>query len=372
MSTRRVCASTSHTRSRPPSRIGFRGLVLAACVASVTAACTLTPPSTTAPPTATTVPVPAPPTTTTTAPPTTTTAPAPPTTTTAPAPAPSAASASVLYDSNATGNWEIYRRFSATGAVTQLTNDRRYDSWWVKASPDRTRILFYRTPAGVHDLDYTKTSLWMANIDGSGLHQVIATGQYGWVIQGHAEWSPDGTHLVMFAVPMGVVVTDTNGAYPRHVAYGADPSWSPDGHQIIYIDCANPASFGCTPDQVRVHLVNADGTNPHTLVATPPSPADPTMSPDGSKIAWESLGNGPLTVDLWVANADGTNPHVLFSDGNINTVPVWASDQELVFHKDQRPLLGFGVWSIRVDGTGLTRIVGGELFNFAECPFPLP
>ncbi|MFN8034831.1 MAG: hypothetical protein U0V73_02720 [Acidimicrobiia bacterium] len=345
---------------RPPAppKNGLRVVALLACIASVMAACTLTPPPATTAPTGTTA-----------APSTTT---APPTTTTASAPAPSASPASMLYDANTTGNWEIYRRFSASSAVTQLTSDRRYDSWWVKASPDRTRILFYRTPAGVHDTDYTKTSLWMANIDGSGLHQVIATGQYGWTMQGHAEWSPDGTQLVMFAVPMGVTVTDANGASPRHVAYGADPSWSPDGRRIVYIDCLDPAAIGCTQDQVRVHIVNADGTNPHTVVATPPSPADPTMSPDGTKIAWESLGTGGLVVDLWVANADGTNPHVLFHDGNINTVPVWSSNQEILFTKDQRIQLGYGLWSIRADGTGLTRIFGGELYNFAELAFPLP
>jgi TolB protein len=259
----------------------------------------------------------------------------------------------------------------ATGAVTQLTNDSRYDSWWAKASPDQTQMLFYRTPNGVHDSDYSKTSLWMANIDGSAPHQVIATGQYGWTVQAHAEWSPDGTRLVMFAFPMGIVVTDTNGVLLHHVAYGVDPSWSSDGRRIIYIDCADPASFGCTPDQGRVHVVNEDGTSPHILVSAPVQANDPTMSPDGSQIAWETDAGGNVW-DLWVANADGSNPHVLLSDGNINTNPVWASDQELVLYKNAPLLrLGFAAWSMRSDGSGLTWITGGPLGSFVEMPFPL-
>ena len=32
-----------------------------------------------------------------------------------------------------------------------LTADASFDSWWPKVSPDRSRVLFYRTPKGIHD-----------------------------------------------------------------------------------------------------------------------------------------------------------------------------------------------------------------------------
>jgi Tol biopolymer transport system component len=54
-----------------------------------------------------------------------------------------------------------------SSAPRQLTDDPSLDSWWPRISPDRRTILFYRAPAGVHDLDATKVSLWAMDADGS-------------------------------------------------------------------------------------------------------------------------------------------------------------------------------------------------------------
>ena len=215
----------------------------------------------------------------------------------------------------------------STGATCKRARDAAhqrppFDSWWAKPSPDGTRTLFYRTPAGVHDTDYKQTSLWMANIDGSGLRQVIANGQYGWAVQGHAEWSPDGTKLVMFggSVYNGIVVTDTNGVQLHRVGNGIDPVWSSNGKQVIYINCARAADFpSCPADQNRVWAVNEDGSSPHMLVDIPVGANDPTMSPDGSTIAFETNPGG-LVWDLWLANADGSNPRKLFWTGTSTRV----------------------------------------------------
>ena len=85
----------------------------------------------------------------------------------------------LAFDSDRTGNYEIYLMNTDGSGVRALTNDRTQDSWWPRISPERARILFYRTPAGTHDGDYTKTSLWEMNADGSDSHQVIANGANG-------------------------------------------------------------------------------------------------------------------------------------------------------------------------------------------------
>src|SRR5918911_3891865 len=104
----------------------------------------------------------------------------------------------IVFNSNRTGNDEIYVMNADGSGVRALTDDERYDSWWPRVSPDRGRILFYRSPRGVHDNDYTKQSLWVMNADGSNRRQLRAAGTDGWKIQGHAEWSPDGSRLAMF------------------------------------------------------------------------------------------------------------------------------------------------------------------------------
>jgi len=66
----------------------------------------------------------------------------------------------LVFDSNRTGNYEVFTMNATGGDVHQLTHDAKYDSWWARISPNRETILFYRSPKGVHDRDFSKTSLW--------------------------------------------------------------------------------------------------------------------------------------------------------------------------------------------------------------------
>jgi len=273
----------------------------------------------------------------------------------------------LVFDSNRTGNYEVYR-LSAAGAVTQLTNDSTYDSWWPKLSPDGQQLLFYRTPAGTHDTDYSKTSLWIANSDGSNPHQIVANGANGWVVQGHAEWSPDSSRIVMFAGNAGgglLFTTDANGGNIKLVtttaqASDTDPSWSPDGSRITYAfngDIWIVAATGGTPTQVSTDsLVDYD----------------PYYSPDGSQIAW--LTN--ISANVWAiraASPNGANLHDIINDGNINSKPAWSPDGSLVyFHRHSSDNAGgfFELWMINADGTGLTQLNAGTGSN--EYPQAIP
>src|SRR3954470_8550297 len=127
----------------------------------------------------------------------------------------------MLFDSDRNGvNYEIYSMSTTGTSVAQLTNDQQYDSWWPRLSPDRKRVVFYRTPRGTYDRDYTKTSLWAMNYDGTGLTLLLAAGANGWGEQGHPEWSPGGTRLVMFGGAMispQLFVTDSLGRNPRQL-----------------------------------------------------------------------------------------------------------------------------------------------------------
>ncbi len=282
--------------------------------------------------------------------------------------APSVAADALLIDANPAGNYEIYK--VAGGMAQQLTNDGQYDSWWAKASPGGTTFLFYRTPRGVHDRDYGKTSLWMANIDGSNVHQVLPVHANNWPMHGHAEWSPDGSKLVMFG-GAGIVITDTNGNVLGQVANGIDPSWSANGQQIVYISCDNYPK--CGSGKFRVYIANADGSGYRQFENLDRHANDPYMSPDGRYVSW--ISSEPfhfLTWDLMIANADGSNAHPLVSDGNINSKPNWSADGLVYFHKTEPGLYkGFSVWSVHTDGTELTW-VGAGMPPGSEYPAVIP
>ena len=106
-----------------------------------------------------------------------------------PSPVPPATLASnqLVFDSDRSGNHEIFvMNMDGTG-IRQLTNNDDYENWWPRIAPDRRKVLFYRAPAGMPE-DYAEASLWVMNADGSGVTQLREQGADGWVMQGHGEW----------------------------------------------------------------------------------------------------------------------------------------------------------------------------------------
>ena len=263
---------------------------------------------------------------------------------------------SIVFDSNRTGNFEIFKQ-APGGKAVQLTSNGAYDSWWAKPSPNGSQILFYRTPAGVHDSNYGKTSLWMMNSDGTNQRQIIANGAHGWGIQGHGEWSPDGTQLIMFGGPT-IWITDTSGNPQRSVTTGLDPTFTPDGQHVLYINCA--VITGCTQPGYRVFRANLDGTGATQLENLPYRANDPFTSPDGNSIVWETNISGSVW-DIAIMNSDGTNAHILFADNNINTNPTWSPKNAIFFFKTEPgKYSGYGLWVMNRDASGLQLISAGQ------------
>lgn len=283
----------------------------------------------------------------------------------APVPAVEAAaaigSADVVYDSDRTGNWEIYVE-GPDGQARQLTEDPATDAWWPKISPDRTKLLFYRTPRGVHDTDFEKTSLWVMDADGSNERRLIARGAFGWDLHGHAEWSPDGTKIVMFggdASNPHIFITDHEGRNPVAVTDGLgtniDPSWSPDGSEILYIGC--PIDF-CMPLQYEVYRTTATPASPtkvderltHDFVRD----HDPYYSPDGTKIAWLRQS---LNFSLYVMEPDGQQQRPVVEDLGVNSKPGWSLDSQWIyFHRLTTGHTAFTIWKVRPSGEDLTAL----------------
>jgi Tol biopolymer transport system component len=286
----------------------------------------------------------------------------------------------LVFDSNRTGNYEIWT-MSATGAdPQQLTHDAAYDSWWARLSPDRRTILFYRTPKGTHDRDYAKTSLWAMGADGSDPVELRPAGLDGWVLQGHAEWSPDGTQLVMFGgsrFSPQIRITDALGQHPRNVTdrggSNVDPSWAPDGRTIAFVGC--PGSF-CTPSDHEIYTVPAAGGPVSRITNDGLQDNDPYFSHSGHELAWlTKVSGGLLDVGVWdirtmpvtqegdqVVPAAGATPHRLIDDRNINSKPSWSlDDRTIYFHRAVAGLKdGFQVWAVDADGTNLHELTKGQ------------
>lgn len=294
---------------------------------------------------------------------------------------PTIAATQLAFDSDRTGNYELYVMNADGSGAHPLTSDPRFDSWWPRISPDRTRILFYRTPKGVHDTDYTKTSLWIVNADGSLPREAIANGANGWQFQGHAEWSPDGARMVMFggtAPNLNIYVTNAAGQSPVAITsrqgLNIDPSWSPDGATVAFI--STPSGSLDQVDQ-EVYLVPAKGGIATRLTHDRLVDNDPYFSPDGQTIAFltQTLPPGspgkPLgTWGLRKVGPAGSGLGTILDDGQINSKPDWSTDGSLIrFHRTLYFGGGkFSLFQIKPDGTGLLELTPGQGSWNSEFP----
>jgi Tol biopolymer transport system component len=278
----------------------------------------------------------------------------------------------IAFDSDRTGNFEIFLMRANGFGLRQLTHDSQFDSWWPKISPNRSEILFYRTPKGVHDRDYSKTSLWLMHADGSDLHEMRPAGTGDWKLQGHAEWSPDGQHLVMFggaARSPQIYITDIQGQNPLQLTnrggQNLDPSWAPDGKSVLFIGCP---VFQCVEKNYEVYSISSSGNELARITNDSIRDGDPYYSPDGKWIAWLSRTGPSEPSTSWnIRILDKSRGKIenLTYDNFINGKPAWSLDgRTIYFHRMDATTKGkFQIFVIPAQGGPLRSITAGQPGN---------
>jgi TolB protein len=147
-----------------------------------------------------------------------------------------------------------------------------------------------------------------------------------------AAWSPDGTRVAFRARRPGehyfeIYLVEADGSGERRLTYtpraandalpySSQPSWSPDGSEIVF-----RSNRDGEPD---VWVMRADGTDARQVADDPGDERYPGFSPDGTRIAFTSTRDGD--TDVFTMRRDGGDVQKLTHNEVYDSAPAWSPD----------------------------------------------
>jgi Tol biopolymer transport system component len=129
------------------------------------------------------------------------------------------------------------------------------------------------------------------------------------------------------------------------------PSLSPDGSKIAFVRLSNQV------DNLDIYVMNSDGSELTRLTENHKSDTYPSWSPDGSKIAFSSGASNNL--DIYVMNADGSEQTRLTDNPTMNLRPSWSPEgSEIAFSSNRDG--NYEIYIMSSDGSEQTRLTEND------------
>lgn len=254
----------------------------------------------------------------------------------------------IVFDSDRTGDLEIYSANVDGTGVTQLTNSPGRDIM-PALSPDGSKIAFLSDRNG-------DDQIYVMNNDGTGVAQLTGVNP-GEGTNAFPAWSPTGGRIAFMTTRNGANAREIwtmfpNGSGQTQVTSGGDdfyPSYSPNGQKIAFTRVGGGVS--------QIFVKNADGTGTAQQLTTGVvDHHQPAWSPQGNLIAF-TTGN---TGDIFVMHTDGSGQTNLTpSTASDDRVPSWSPDGTKIIFFSSRTGNG-DVYRMEADGSSPTAIINND------------
>ena len=130
-----------------------------------------------------------------------------------------------------------------------------------------------------------------------------------------------------------------------------DPTWSPDGSQIIF--------RGRSGNEIGLYLINSDGTGLTKI--GPPGYDQISFNPSWSPVSNKIVCHGPGNKGLYLIDLDGDRTKKVQLTDQPAQLTSWSPDGEkIAYNVFYNQYQSSSIWVMNADGSGKTRLTTNE------------